>query len=647
MAYVLKYSYQFVSALGDECEVKFLFNDPANSDHTRLNAGSKPFILKEYNSDNDFFKPLRPFQAEMEFLSNNVSIEDFIFDADDAVKVEFYFNSYLFWTGWLMQDDFQENWIDTNHYITLRATDALGQIGSQVLPSISGKFSMLDLLTYCFENTSVGNSTLTQYWFCNLFYQGMANRTTGRNSPLTQATVDIRTFKGKNKLEILEIINKAWSMTVYQYYADWWLVRLEEWLNNKQLDGIERGVPNRRVQSTFEVPVGRNELVKPVMPEMIKSMRRPYKYNKIIYKYEQFEEILQNQNFQSGSIIFPTPNYSIDNWTLYRTLLNRSLVGNANWYRKVIYAPSGELIDNYAVVEYVAGTTNFMVSNAITLNSNDSFTFEIDFKLEGGGSLIGPTSVIIGYIVFEDITGKKWTLEDDGVWYDTNNFTVNQKALQLSYTTGENLKDWKTYSVTTKSVTNQGQLYIYLANAMNINVNANFKNIQIQMQDNSKKNTIIGDYDQYTLTPNITQNFEEETFLDDANNRQYKGALFFNDQLTGDRWYRMDYPTERLTFKRHKAIAHMLLNRRLKRLLQVNMYGNVWIDKGRRKPIWLMNKFVFPEDAPNKKWMLLNLSEMDFLNATWNGQFIEVWDNDIDSENPANYPTHEYGDIYE
>lgn len=646
MAYVLKYSYQFISALGDECEVKFLFNDPANSDHTRLNPGTKPFILKEYNTDVDFFKPLRPFQAEMEFLSNNVSIEDFAFDADDAVKVEFYFNTTLFWVGWLIQDDFQENWIDTNHYITLKATDALGQIGSQVLPTMSGKFTMLDLLTYCFENTAVGNSTLTQFWFNNLFYLGMANRTTGRNSPLLQATVDIRTFKGKNKLEILEIINKAWTQTVYQYYADWWIVRLEEWLNNKQLDGIERGIPNRRVQKSFEVNIGVNEIIKPVMPEMIKSMRRPYKYNKIIYKFEQFESILENQNFQLGSIIFPTPNYSIDSWTLYRTLLNRSLAGNATWYRKVVYDPSGNLVDNYAAIGYVAGTTNFMVSNPITLNQNDSFTFEIDRKLESGSPLTGPSSEIIGYITLEDITGKKWTLEDDGVWYDTNNYTTNIKALQLSYASGESLKDWKTYTVTSKSVPNQGQLYIYLANAMTINVFTNFKNIQITMQDNSKKNTVIGDYDQYTISPNITQNYEEEVFLDDANNRQYKGALFFNDQLTVDNWYRMDYPTERLTFKRHKAIAHMMLNRRLRRYLQVNMYGNVWLDGSRRKPIWLMNKFIFTDDAPNKKWMLVNLSEMNFMEATWQGQLIEVWDN-ADSNDPANYPTHSFGDIYE
>lgn len=648
MAYVLKYSYQFVSALGDECEVKFLFNDPANTDHTRLNPGTKPFILKEYNSDNDFFKPIRPFQAEMEFVSNNVSIEDFAFDADDAVKVEFYFNGLIFWVGWLVQDDFQENWIDTNHYITLRATDALGQIGSQILPTMSGKYSMLDYLVYCLENTSVGNSTLTQVWVNNLFYLGMSNRTTGRNSPLSQATVDVRTFKGKNKLEILEIINKAWSMTTYQYYGDWWFARLEEWLNNKLIDGIIRGIPSRRFINSFEVNIGVNEIVKPVMPEMIKSMRRPYKYNKIIYKYEFFDEVIQNQNFQSGSIIIPTPNYSIDDWTLYRNNLNRSLAGNAQWYRKVEFSPSGEVADNYAVIKYVNGSFNFMASSPIIINKNDSFTFEIDYRVQDYTFAINQTnSIFIASIVLEDITGIKWTLRNDGNWVNSQNYNPNNSTgLSITYAVNESPNEWKTYSLTTKSIPNQGDLYIYLYNSFTFNATSNFKNLQIEMNDNTKKTTIIGDYDQYTITPNITQNYEEQTFLDDSNNRQYSGSLFFNNQLTGDNWYRMDYPTERLTFKRHKAISHMMLNRRLRRFLQVNMYGNVWLDGTRRKPIWLMNKFIFTDDAPGKKWMLANLSEMNFMEATWQGQLIEVWDN-ADSNDPANYPPHTYGDIYE
>jgi hypothetical protein len=73
------------------------------------------------------------------------------------------------------------------------------------------------------------------------------------------------------------------------------------------------------------------------------------------------------------------------------------------------------------------------------------------------------------------------------------------------------------------------------------------------------------------------------------------------------------------------------------------MFGLTWDDG---KPIWLQNKFVFVDDAPTKKFMIVNLSEMDFSSATWKADLIEVWDDDLDDNDPDEYPVHTFANIY-
>lgn len=647
MARALKYKYSFTSFQGDSCEVKFYFEGWTGG-VSILNGGQRPFVLKEFNNSNDFFKSTRPFQAEMEILSDLVTIEDFLSDSDDGILVEFLFNGDIFWSGWLIQDDFEENWIDTNHYITLRATDGLGEIGSENITGISGQYTMLQFLNTCIENTALGQGLGNKVVVNNLFYEGMQDRTDGRFTPLNQVTTDGRTFSGLDKQTILDRILKAWSMTLYQWRNRWFFARLEEWLTNLPIRGLNIGLlSNTAFTKEYEVPIGVNEDVKPIMPEMLKSIRRAFKINKIIFLNEFPNEIVNNQNFLRGDLRIPTINtFNIDDWTLYRFPLDRSVLGNSQFYRVNETDINGNTIDSYMQIEKNA-SVNYAASSPIDLNYNDTLEISFEVRLKTFNTT---ASIAVAYVVFEAVDGKKWILDDDGIWYDTNNYTSNIKSLQKSWSgQGDDISsNWGEYSVKSNPVPTSGNAYIYLVNSSNAtNWDSNHKNLQITITQNISLKGIKGDYDQYTLSQNITQNFEEQTYLDDADNKQLKGALIFDGNLTGDRWYRMDFDTERLTFKRQKAIAHMELNRRLRRIIQVNMLGNVWIDESVRRPIWLQNKFVFTDDAPTKKWMILGLTEMDFSTSQWKANLIEVWDSEIDSNNPELYPPHSFGDIYE
>lgn len=646
MSYELKYRYTFRSIRSENCRVDIRIKG-AEPGLTILDPGINPFVLREFNSDQDFFKPTRSFVAELQIVNSNVSMEDFLSEESDGVMVQFFFNDSLFWQGWLMQDDFEEPWIDTAHYITLRATDGLGTIASDPYPFLVGQQTMLDYLGYCIENTALGSLTLRKNYINNLFYQGMQDRSDGMFNPLAQATVDARTFEGDDKAKILEKINRAWSMTVFQYRGEWWWVRLEEFLNDFPLNGIEQDLfGGATFTKSFETNIGVGESIKPVMPEMFRSFRRPSKRTKISYFYRFPNEILCNQGFLSGDLIAPTTDsYTVDCWTLLKTSFGSPVAGTAQWYRKEIKDSDLNVIDNYLFIASDAAL-HYAKSQGVIMNAGDTAKINFDFKSQRNVS-VGAANIQAAAVLFETSTNK-YTLNNDGLWVLSNSsYTTFFQFINVPYSAAELLTDWKNVEVQSKGVPGPGTMYICFVNNHGTDTDSNFKGVEVAIREASKQPGVVGDYDQYELTGNTFQNYEEETFLDDSNNRQHKGALHFNGQLTGDNWYRMDYPSERLTFKRHKAIAHMILNKRNRKRLQVNMQGLTWLDGSNVRPIWVFNKFRFVDDAPTKKFMITNLAEMNFMESSWKANMIEVWDSELDTQDVGDYPVHSFANIYD
>lgn len=643
MAYAEKYNYSFKSRDGYDCEVKFMFDDYVGG-VSILSGGLRPFVLREFNTDADFFKPLRGLQAEMEIFSENISIDDFLADEDDTIVVDFYFDGLLFWKGFLLQDDFQENWIDTKHFITLRASDGFGQIGASAFPELSGQYSMFAFLEFAVNSAVFGiNPFYQSRIICNLFYDGMTS-----NIPLSDATVNSKTFEGDDKRKVVDKINRAWSMTMFQYNAKLWLIRMEEFLNDLDLNGVQYNsfVSNVPFTNDFKVNIGREEGIFPIMPEMLRTVKRRTKRDRVNFFYRFPTEILCNQTFLRGDLIVPTTtNFEVDCWTLYKTSFGTPVAGTADWWREEEKDGDGNITDNYLFIESDAAL-HYVKSEGIVMNVGDTLNFNFDFRSQRNVST-GPANIQAAAILFEDGTNK-YTLDDDGVWVLSNaSYTTNFRFLNASYSASELLTEWKNISVLSKAVPAAGTIYVCLVNNHGTDTDSNFKGLGMEILESSKQPGVVGDYDQYEKTETITTNFEEETFLDDSNNRQHKGALHFSGNLTGDNWYRADFNTERLTFKRHKAIAHMSLNRRHRMKLDVNLYGLTWVFQGQTRPVGLMNKFVFVDDAPTKVFMILNLQDMDFSQSVWRATLIEVWDSTVDDADPVGYPDHSFANIYE
>jgi len=646
--YVEKYKMRFLTPQGDECVVRFRYKDASPGLIAWLDPGARPFVISEYNGSGDLFKITRGMMATIQIVNTNgIQMDDFIASADAEIIVDLDFNGTLFWRGMLIQDDFEEPWSDRAHYIELRATDGLGTIfGEMDLPPTAGQGTMLDYLGQAlWDLPNILPLSSQRFYACNLFYEGMNDRDDGTYTPLDQVTTDVRTFQGDNRAKVLEKILQAWGMTVFQVASRWYFIRLEEYFSGNPIKFIRIGAITRANIAPGDnfIQVGNGENVKVLAPDMLRSIRRPFTKTKVKFFYHYPDEIVCNQSFQDGDPVIPTiTQFHINCWNLKQAPLNDAPApGTSLWYREEVKDVDGNLIDNYAKIEQNA-IAQWMQSGPIYVNKEDAFDFSIEYKNSEPTS----TTVNIALIQFWGDSGQRYTMDDDGVWIPATGIWAGMiQHLTMTYATGESALDWKQYAQRSKKVPEKGTIVINLMHQLGAADFAQFRNLELEIRESTKLPGVIGDFDRYTIPDFWAQDYEEEIFLDDTNNRQHRGALMFAGALTGDRWYRMDYPVERLTFKRHKAISLMLQHKRIRMRLEVTMLGLLRADG--LAPIWIHNRVVFVDDAPGKKFMIANLKEMDFAAGKWSATLVEIWDDVLDSTDVTAYPPHDFANIYE
>jgi hypothetical protein len=135
LAKALKYKREFYSKDGYLCEVDFRYEGYTAGIVYYLDGGARPFVLREFNTDDDLFKPIRPLLAEINIVTNStsVSIDDFLADQDTDIEVRFLINSQIYWSGFVLQEDFQEVYEEQNHILIITASEALGLLKDRQL----------------------------------------------------------------------------------------------------------------------------------------------------------------------------------------------------------------------------------------------------------------------------------------------------------------------------------------------------------------------------------------------------------------------------------------------------------------------------------------------------------------------------------
>jgi hypothetical protein len=618
---------------------------------TTLVGSIRPFVLKEFNTDDDIYKPIRPQMAEMSFIAsvNGVSIDDFLMNNDDDVIVYFDFGSWTnYWIGYMLQDDFQETWIDTDHIITLRATEGLGQLKDIELTDagdeLNGRYTPLEIIQLAMVESVKDFSDYRV--FSNLFHSSMTDTST--NTGIDQCYVDAKTFminpsEYDNSYDALEKVNKSWNQAIYMYYGKWVIFRMEElyvpfgtnFRGYRNLGGTRTAINAR-----YDAEVGVDETIKPISPEMLRFIQRRTKSDTIQFNFQQFDEVVCNGSFSRGSLVSSSSTikiYNLDQWTWQTgTFASPTTPTTGSYGRAESLTASGSIEDAYAFIVGPQAALTWIKSCGTQVIKNERINFSVETRYKdnfAGNS----TYAVCAFMLFGNT--NNYTLDDDGKWYQSNaTWTVNFKLISQYYngTPAVSPIEWLTTSVISDTIPENGTLYILLLYSYDaIPVQQKwFKNLQVKVAttfNGYDVETIDAVQSIFTKTDTLKPKFYDEIYFDDGLSKLYKGSLYEDDQetLTTADWHRFRFPSESYGFRKQNDITHWEHNRYNRNKIDANFYGLTW--SGGTQPIGLINTVKFVDDSPNRVYAIANLKEIDFSSSVWSATLVEVFNSDIDA----------------
>lgn len=624
MAKALKYRIEFYSKDGNLCQVDFRYEGYTAGIVNYIDGGSRPFVLREFNTDDYLFKSIRPFLAEIQIVTNSssVTIDSFLADQDTDIEVRFYCANILYWSGFVLQDDFQEVYEDQNHILVITASEALGLLKDKQLSDegveIEVKKTPYELIEICLQDSS---KPLVDYTLVNNLYHTSMTSTLP-NTSLNQCLIDPRTFETSPRTyedcyTVLDKVNTAFNQTIFQYENRWFINRIEDLYTSGNLRGYNKisGV-STSFNKRFDLEVGENSEIKPIAPQMLRFINRKPKETIVTFNYDRLAEVIKNSSFSRGNLLatYPTEkDYAINNW-------NVGSVGMADPVRAEIYESKfGALIDNFIIL--YEGVD--ILSETTKVNFGETVKFSIESKYTTTSSLANPDFVKPTAIIELTNGTLNYTLTEDGDW------TTDRVSITIPYGTKVIQTLWNTVEVESTAIPITGTIRVNLINSTNDNIRY-FKNLQFEILNrvDGFLEGLTGIQAKFIKTQNIKTNNNYDLHLNDYISESYKGLIYEmdGDTPTDFEWYRFRYSGERQSFKKQNAIAHWSHDRYDRDKIDASFYGLIWNDAGTARVIGLLNTIKLVDDLPNKIFYISNLKEIDFYNATWSCTMEEVWD---------------------
>jgi hypothetical protein len=670
MAWGKKYTMSFYTPEEELCTVDF-YIDGYTGDPTILNPAENAFILREYNTDDNIFKPIRGQQAEISFIANStISISDFIGNNDNYCYIEFTYDYTpvpgVYWTGYILQEDLQEEWIDTNRVITLRATEGLGLLKSKEMLDNSGnEITGYKTFFYYLNELTRETSVLGAYYYViNSLYNDAIDDTI--NEPaIAQTYVDPRTFsigdgEYEDKYTVLEKINKAWNQTLFQWKGRWYILRIEDLYSPTSTNlRIKRwyslGFPDQWTGTTgrYDISVGNNQSIKAIEPIMLRMINRNIKKTELDFFYNYPTEFVPNQNFKRGSLQSSTSTYkryNVNNWTTYKgTFASPTATTNAK-YRQDTLNSYGVVTDSYIYMVPESTGVNWWQSEPVPIYRND--ILDISFLIGVLSLLTSSIKLTVAYVYVKTGATSGYFLDDNGDWKLFNTLSTANSSLSIKFDDDNKLTAdrYISKSVLSKPVPAQGNLIIVLYNPSGYK----FSQLEIKYQSafsNVTAQNIAGHKEYYTKAEDIKFNDIDQIYMSDieTNTNVYGGIVYDPGTpgtslplLTTPDWYRYRYNSEAFSFVRENLTAKYNFNKFNRNKIDANFYGL----KQSSQPIGLINTVRFVDDDPNKIYYIANMKEINFSQGTWAATLVEVWDGDRDPETATTYATYTRDFLY-
>lgn len=646
-----KYRMEFINRQGDTCQVQFHFEGWTGG-VTYLTAAAKPFTLQEYNDGDNLFKPYRAQQATINIIgnANGVVIDNFIADNDDDILVIFSYAGFSpYWYGYVLQDNSQETWQDTNHILTIVATEAFGQLAVKEFGNnnneVIGRITPYTAIQYCMQETPIN---FTKVGIINSLYHSSMNDGS-TDFCLDQCYIDARTFQKQgrtydDKLTALSKINQSFGQTIFQYEGKWWILRLEDLYrsSNLNLRGVNINTlnitPRTAINTRYDIDVAVGEEVQPIQPSIIRFINRRTKVDKVTNNFEPFDEVIENSSFSRGTVVsenaniklFTLPNFQLQQGSFSSPTLPARLTGVNELYT------DNTLRERFAFFRLDNTVNSWIKSDPTDIRLLESITLSFDFKY----NYYPPSKkdLPIAYILYETALGCL-ALNSEGKWVNCQNDFSD--AVPITFTINDTKEiyadEWNSITVTSDPMQNDGRIWMvfygedkkgYVDNSFNIK-NFSLQTIPVFNGELFKAN-LTGQEAKFTKTDKLRNETDNPLYFDDNFSFTWKGTIYESDgeTITNSEWYRYRYDTEIYPFRRENLLGYYQFNRYNRNRFDCTFYGLKY--NGGTDPIGLLNTIIFTDDDPSKVYYIANMKEIDFDSCIWQATLIEVFDNDKD-----------------
>jgi hypothetical protein len=666
LAKALKYQMAFKTVDNKDVTVDFRV-EGATGSVVQLQAGVRPVVFREYNTDEDIFKPIRAFLCELQIVTNvnGVALDTFIANNDTDIEVIVHYNGYYglsTWYGYILQDDIEEVWDDGNHYLIVRAAEGFGLLKTIPFAVAGaepvGKYTPIQLIENALSTLFPSGVTADYFVLNNLFHDSMVD-TAGRH-PLNQCYIDAKTFQIEGTLyddcyTVIEKICAAFGQSIF-FDGQMWLFRTEElytsYNNNLRVANVTSS-SQFEILTRYDIEIGVGREMQPIMPEMLRSLNRATKFDEVDFYYNAFDEVLINETFERGTQTASGTTYlefSINSWTYgYVNPSNTTTPPSGVVRAREDYAGnlSGALIERYVFFPIqslgVGDIFHFIRSHTINVYIGTRCFIKVDFRFQ---SYIALTRV--AFVTLQG-TSTNYYLNENGDWLIYTTIPAGI-TVDTSTSSGITAVEWNSIEVNSLPFPVDGVLTVYLSSQTSAGINtAYFKNFSFKVISSFESETdlrrIKGENSLYTKSETINNSYKKEIFLDDHFSSVFKGAIFQSDQttLTDEDWYRYRFVGESFGFRRQNATARWEHNRFNRNKIDVNMYGISWDTGSGFELMSFKNTYRFMDDDVNKIYYPANISEIDLVNNTWSGTLVEVWDETKDlpiAQSFAAFPTN-------
>jgi hypothetical protein len=662
LAKALKYQMSFKTVDNKDVTVDFRV-EGATGSVVELQAGVRPVVFREYNTDEDIFKPIRAFLCEIQIMTNvnGVTLDTFIANNDTDIQVIVHYNGYYgisTWYGYILQDDIEEVWDDGNHYLIVRAAEGFGLLKNIPFAVAGaepvGKYTPLQFIENALSTLTSG-VTADYYVLNNLFHDSMVD-TAGRH-PLNQCYIDAKTFQQEGTeyddcYTVIEKICAAFGQSIF-FDGQMWLFRPEElytsYNNNLRVANVT-SVNQFEILTRYDIEIGVGREMQPIMPEMLRSLNRATKFDEVDFYYNGFDEMLQNETFARGALTSSsatTKTYNVDSWTFRRGTLDSTTAGTGTFAAREIYNSSlgGGLLERYIFMDLAtpASTYQFVKSQSVAVPSLGIIKFTTDLKW---ANTITNDFVEVAWVILQS-GSTYYCLNEEGEWILALSLfaaTASFIRLDISASSNVDMTTWNTIQVESNILPVAGNVTVYLGSRTTSTANiVYYKNMEFEylssFESGQDIRKILGINSYFNKTSTINNSFKQEIFLDDHFSALHKGAIFQSDQttLTDADWYRYRFAGESYGFRRQNATAQWEHNRFNRNKIDVNMYGISWDTGSGFELMNFKNTYRFMDDDVNKVYYPANISEIDLVNNTWSGTLVEVWDQTKDLPNTQTF----------